>query len=158
MPKIRRLLPSDFEQVVAVYRDAVISQATGLYSPAQINAWAEHAQRDPAVENALLRGYGLASCNADDPAIIEAFALLEPFDRLSLLYSRGRSCRQGRASALLIKLQTWASARGLQRLRTEASQLSRPLLERLGWWIEAEEVVTFAAQEFVRWRMIRDLL
>jgi putative acetyltransferase len=157
MPKIRRLLPSDFEQVVAVYRDAVISQATGLYSPAQINAWAEHAQRDPAVENALRRGYGLASCRANDPAIIEAFALLDPIDRLSLLYCRGRSCRQGRASALLSQLEAWAGERGLERLRTEASQLSRPLLERRGWWIEAEEVVTFAAQEFVRWRMIRDL-
>ncbi len=157
MPNIRRLLPTDFEQVEAVYRDAVISQTTGLYSPAQINAWAEHALRDPAVRNALDRGYGLASCNAEDPAIIEAFALLEPFDRLSLLYCRGRSCREGRASALLHQLQTWASEQGLQRLRTEASQLSRPLLERLGWWIEAEEVVTFAAQEFVRWRMIRDL-
>jgi hypothetical protein len=157
MPKIRRLLPSDFEQVVAVYRDAVISQASGLYSQAQINAWAEHAERDPAVGNALGRGYGLASCNAEDPAIIEAFALLEPIDRLSLLYCRGRSCREGRASALLSQLQEWAGERGQRRLRTEASQLSRPLLERLGWWIEAEEVVIFAGQEFVRWRMIRDL-
>lgn len=157
MPEIRRLLPSDFDQVVAVYRDAVISQASGLYTPAQIAAWAEHAGRDPAVQTALQCGYGLASCSAHDPAIIEAFALLEPMDRLSLLYCRGRSCRQGRASALLRELEQQAAAQGQQRLRTEASQLSRPLLERLGWWIEAEEVVNFAGAEFVRWRMIRGL-
>jgi hypothetical protein len=42
-------------------------------------------------------------------------------------------------------------------LRTEASQLSRPLLERRGWRIEAEEEVLFAGVSFRRWRMIKAL-
>ena len=157
MPEIRQLQPTDFVQVVAVYRDAVISQAAGLYSQAQIDAWSEHAGHDPGVRMALERGYGLVSCNPHDPAIIEAFALLEPMDRLSLLYCRGRSSRRGHASALLEALEARARAEGLSRLRTEASQLSRPLLSRRGWWIEAEETVIFAGEAFVRWRMIRDL-
>jgi len=45
----------------------------------------------------------------------------------------------------------------VERLRTEASQLSRPLLERRGWRVEAEETVLFAGAWFQRWRMIREL-
>ena len=157
MALIRLLLPADLEQVLEVYRDAVISQTAGLYSPAQVEAWAGHAEGDPGVREALGRGHGLVSCAEHDPAVIEAFALLEPADRLSLLYCRGRSCRQGRGRQLLEQLEQHARRSGIRQLRTEASQLSRPLLERLGWQVESEERVTFAGALFLRWRMIRPL-
>jgi GNAT superfamily N-acetyltransferase len=154
---LRRLDPSDFEQVVTVYQDAVISQAAGLYSPAQIQAWAMNATGNDGVRQALRDGYGLASCLASDPSTIEAFALLHPDDRLSLLYCRGRACRQGRATALLAALERRARERGCGRLRTEASQLSRPLLERQGWSVEVEEEVILMGEWFLRWRMSKDL-
>ena len=53
MPPLRRLEDADVDAVLEVYRDAVLSQTGGLYSPAQIQAWAEHAGRDPAVRLAL---------------------------------------------------------------------------------------------------------
>lgn len=154
---LRPLLPGDLPELVELYRDAVSSQAVGLYSEAQIRAWAEHAGRDPTVAAAIQRGWGLASCASPRDGSIEAFALLDPIDRLSLLYCRGRSCRQGRATDLLQALEREARRRGVRRLRTEASQLSRPLLERLGWGVEAEEEVIFAGAGFRRWRMIRPL-
>lgn len=157
MTLIRSLQPTDLDEVLAVYRDAVITQAAGLYSQSQISAWADHARADPAVATALQRGFGLASCASGDRHTIEAFALLDPPDRLALLYCRGRSSRQGRGRALLTALEAHARARGERRLRTEASRLSRPLLERLGWQVEAPEDVIFAGQPFHRWRMIRDL-
>ncbi|MFM8604252.1 MAG: N-acetyltransferase family protein [Cyanobium sp.] len=157
MGPIRLLLPADLPQVLEVYRDAVLSQTPGLYSPEQVEAWAGHAERDPGVREALLRGHGVVSCAGHDPAVIEAFALLEPADRLSLLYCRGRSCRQGRSRQLLEELEQHARRIGIRRLRTEASQLSRPLLERLGWQVESEEKLIFAGAAFVRWRMIRNL-
>ena len=158
MTEIRRLLASDLDQLIEVYRDAVISQATGLYSNAQIEAWANHASREPDVRRALQQGFGLVSCQSTNPAIIEAFALLDPADRLSLLYCRGRASRQGHGRRLVLALETEARRRGERSLRTEASQLSRPLLERLGWWIEAEEEVPFGGLLFRRWRMIRNLM
>ena len=156
-PVIRQLMPADEPQLIAVYRDAVLSQAVGLYGAAQIDAWAHHAERDPDVLTGLRRGYGLASCDTTDVGVIEAFALLDPIDRLSLLYCRGRSCRQGRGRRLVQALEAEAQRRHCRRLRTEASQLSRALLLRLGWRIEAEEQLIFAGQPFRRWRMIRDL-
>jgi putative acetyltransferase len=158
MATLRRLQPCDHDQVVEVYRDAVISQATGLYTSRQIVAWSAHASRHQDVQEALQRGYGMASCADQDGRIIEAFGLLDPIDRLSLLYCRGRACRQGRATALLRVLEQQALGCGCRQLRTEASLLSRPLLEREGWWIEAEEEVLFAGMGFRRWRMIKNLI
>lgn len=155
---LRPLVPADLTQLAELYRDSVLSQAPGLYSDRQIQAWAHHAGGGSALAKALARGVGLASCADSGGQSIEAFALLDPIDRLSLLYCRGRSSRQGRATALLAALEQQARASGCRRLRTEASQLSRPLLERLGWRLEAEEEVLFAGVPFRRWRMIRDLV
>jgi len=157
-PRLRPLVAADLPELVDLYRDAVLSQTTGLYSAPQIRAWAGHAADGAGLAEALARGVGLASCAAPPASTIEAFALLDPPDRLSLLYCRGRSSRQGRATALLAALESIARARGSRRLRTEASQLSRPLLERLGWCLEGEEEVLFAGVLFRRWRMIRDLV
>lgn len=150
-------MPDDLGALVEVYRDAVLSQAAGRYSDTQIQAWAHHLERQPGLAAALERGFGLASLSGGQPESIEAFALLDPIDRLSLLYCRGRACRQGRGRALLQALEVAAHQRGVRQLRTEASQLSRPLLERLGWQVEAEETVRFAGVLFVRWRMIKTL-
>jgi putative acetyltransferase len=156
VPLLRPLTPSDLPDLVEVYRDAVLSQTASLYAPGQVEAWAEHAGRSGALEQPLTAGYGVASLHTDQ-ASIEAFGILYPADRLALLYCRGRSCRQGRAGAILDTLERHARQRGVQRLRTEASQLSRPLLERRGWLVEAEETVLFAGAWFRRWRMITSL-
>ena len=76
---------------------------------------------------------------------------------LATAFARGRSSRQGRASALLSAVEASARLEGLRLLRTEASQLSRPLLERRGWQVVAPEVVVLAGVSFERWRMIRSL-
>jgi len=162
MPALRPLTLADHGALVEVYRDAVCSQAAGLYTPAQVAAWAGLPTRSGALEQALRDGFGLAStggtgagAEAGDP--IEAFGILDPPDRLALLYCRGRSCRQGRSSAILTALEHHATVQGIPRLRTEASQLSRPLLTRRGWRVVTEERVLFAGEWFKRWRMIKDL-
>ena len=157
VPDLRPLHPNDLPHVAEVYRDAVISQAAALYSPAQVEAWAAHGAADHGpFRDPLLRGFGLVSCGG--AGVVEAFGLLDPPDRLALLYCRGRSTRQGRATALLGALQSHARGQGYRRLRTEASQLSRPLLERQGWRVEAEETAFYAGVAFQRWRMIKELI
>lgn len=153
---LRWLLPTDVEQVCAVYRDAVLSQAGGLYSESQIEAWSK-VPREASFAALLRRGVGWVSCANNDLHTIEAFAVLEPGHRLSLLYCRGRSCRQGRANALLDRLERHARDSGCRELQTEASQLSRQLLQRRGWAIVTQEDVMFAGVAFRRWRMIKPL-
>lgn len=150
---VRPLQPNDWNQVREVYSDAVLSLAPPFYEPEQIRAWAQHPHHNQTFQEALERGYGLVASPVDRPASVEAFALLDPPDRLSLLYCRGRSSRRGLASLLVRSLEDHARNQGHSRLRTEASQLSRPLLERLGWGVDAEETILFAGETFVRWRM-----
>lgn len=154
---LRPLRPEDWAQVAEVYADAVRSQATPLYRPEQIQAWAAHPFHNRAFQEALERGHGLVGHPPERPASVEAFALLDPPDRLSLLYCRGRSSRQGLATALVRALEDHARSAGEHRLRTEASRLSRPLLERLGWSVDGTEEILFAGEPFLRWRMSTSL-
>lgn len=163
---LRPLEPGDREALIAVYRDAVLSQTPDFYTPEQVRAWAGHASSGvgACVLAGLEGGYGLASLGAGsttNPGSIEAFGILDPPEanrcRLALLYCRGRASRQGRASAILHGLERWARQQGCRQLHTEASQLSRPLLERRGWEVEREERLVFAGQPFLRWRMIKPL-
>jgi len=157
MDTIRLLQSGDRDALAEVYHDAVTSQALGLYSNVQLQAWADHGWQSDAIDQALADGYGLASCSNHGQQSIEAFGILCPIDRLALLYCRGRSCRQGRSTAILEALENHAREAGCSQLHTEASQLSRPLLTRLGWEIEAQEEVRFAGVFFIRWRMIKTL-
>ncbi|MFM8525692.1 MAG: GNAT family N-acetyltransferase [Cyanobacteriota bacterium] len=164
MHGLRSLQPDDAPAALEVLIDAVQSQAVRLYDADQVRAWCDHARTQVDLVAALARGQGWGSVSAggdaadpEAPGCLEAFALRDPPDRLSLLYCRGRSCRQGRASALLLAVERSAAAEGIGRLRTEASQLSRPLLLRHGWQEEAAEVVVLAGVAFERWRMVRTL-
>ena len=155
--EVRRLASGDLEPLLELYANAVRSQCPACYSERQVEAWAGHAQRDAVVAATIEQG--LTWVNPVEPGSnsLAAFAVLHPVDRLALLYCDGRWSRQGRSSALLQALETEARAAGVVQLRTEASQLSRPLLLRRGWQIEAPETVLFAGMRFERWRMIKPL-
>ncbi|MFM7237804.1 MAG: GNAT family N-acetyltransferase [Cyanobium sp.] len=154
---LRPLERTDWRQVAEAYEDAVKSLAAPHYSPQQIQAWAHYPDRNGGFTDALAQGFGLVGTTTDRPGSVEAFALLHPDDRLALLYCRARSSRRGLASQLVLALEERARSMGQTRLRTEASQLSRPLLERLGWTVEEEERILFAGESFLRWRMSRTL-
>ncbi|MCT0219782.1 GNAT family N-acetyltransferase [Synechococcus sp. CS-1329] len=156
MPSLRPLALQDLEAVREVYRDAVLSLAPQLYSPEQVKAWAEVGLQGSTLETILQQGIGLASCSGAGE-VIEAFAVLEPADRISLLYCRGRASRQGRCTALLRALEALARGYGSRRLRTEASFLSRPLFEREGWSVDWIEELSIGSVPFRRFRMVKDL-
>ncbi len=138
MALIRPLTPADHCELLVIYDDAVATQAPAIYSDRQVRAWRAQIADGSLLTVALSQGFGLVSCAQSGE--IEAFALMQPADRLSLLYCRGRSARQGHGTGLLVQLESLCRQQGLGQLRTEASQLSRPLLQRQGWrvaWVEA---------------------
>ena len=157
MHVLRPYAATDLTQLLAVYGAAVRSQCGPLYRPEQVQAWAEHGQPGGELAATISRGWTLVNPVAEGDSRIAAFAVLDPSDRLALLYCDGRWSRQGRGAALVLAVEGEARRRGVQRLRTEASQLSRPLLQRLGWQVEASETVPYAGVLFERWRMIKPL-
>ncbi len=154
---LRRFEPSDLEELLRVYGQAVVSQCAALYSPQQVEAWARHPWLSEGVAATIQRGYTLVNPQTPAEPRLVAFGVLDPIERLALLYCDGRSSRQGRSSALLAALEAHARSQGVEQLRTEASQLSKPLLLRRGWQIDAAETVLFAGVHFERWRMIKPL-
>ena len=148
------MTPRDEAEVRDVYLDAVESTAPVLYTPDQVQAWRSVALLPGILEVPLRQGYGLVSTGY---AGIEAFAVLHPTDRLALLYCRGRSSRQGRAGSLMDAIEAEALRRGCRQLRTEASLISCPLLERRGWSVLAEERIQIAGVLFKRYRMVLSL-
>ncbi len=152
MVNLRRLQSQDQPQVLAIYREAVRGLAPERYDPAQVRAWAGQAEADaPMLRRCLERGWGLVSC--DNDGLPRAFAVLDPPERVALLYCHPHFTRQGRASALLEALEKQARRLGVGELRTEASVLSRSLFARRGWRVSWIEELRIGGIGFRRFRM-----
>ena len=149
---LRPIVPADQPLLREIYADAIESQASALYTADQVSAWASLAWLPGVLDSTFRDGVGWISGAG------AAFAIREPADRLSLLYCRGSEARQGHANALLQQIESDALGEGLACLRTEASQFSRPLLERRGWFVVAPETILIAGIPFERYRMEKDLL
>ena len=162
MEQLRQLLSSDHADLLEVYRQAVASCPAELYTSQQRLAWGLQAG-DGKAENTpshdllrcLQRGPGLVSCDADGH--IAAFAVREPRDRLALLYCRPDRQRRGHGRALIEAIEQQARAEGLRQLRTEASLVSQPLLERLGWQRSWQEELMINGVRFRRFRLHKPL-
>ena len=151
---IRPATPADVEPLADLYAAAVRALGPSAYSADQVAAWAAFAE-EPAFRRFVL---GAETVVAERPASGPiGFAGLTPAGRVASLYVHPDHARQGVASALLSALIERAYERGMDRLSTEASALSRPVFERFGFALEAEEHVERRGAWFTRYRMARPL-
>ena len=162
MKRLRELQSSDHAELLEVYRLAVESCSGQLYTSQQRLAWALQAgdaanslPPHPQLLACLQRGRGLVSCQQDGQ--IAAFAIRDPADRLALLYCRPCDQGRGHGSALLEAVEQEARQQGLQRLTTEASLISQPLLERRGWQRSWREELMINGSLFHRYRLHKPL-
>ena len=144
---MRLIRPTDSQLLREIYVDAIQTQAAQAYSPDQIRAWANLAWLPGLFDRTLEEGQVWIS------GIDDGFAIRHPANRLSMLYCRGRSSRQGHGSALVQAIEDDAQRLGIQRLQTEASLLSWPMLEQRGWTVIAPEPFMIAGVPFVRFQM-----
>lgn len=151
---LREYRSDDLPAVVEVYRDAVRAIAPALYTPAQVNAWAAFAETGSELGAMLAQGYRLV---VESEAGIEAFALLDPPDYISLLYCRARTSRRGHASRLLHAMEAEVRRRGITRVHTAASLISHPFFLRHGYTVDTPERVERNGVDFDRYRMSKRL-
>ena len=145
---------SDEMALREVYEDAIRTCDKSLYSQEQIDAWSALAYLPGVLDKPLKYGFGWVSC-VDQT--IEAFALKYPHNRLALLYCRGRSSRQGHATALLHQIEEDAGEDRPIHLKTEASLCSYQLLLRHGWRIISPEKIQIGGVHFSRYLMEKTL-
>ncbi len=137
-----------------VYEDAIRTCDKSLYSKEQIDAWSALAYLPGVLDKPLRHGFGWVSCVNET---IEAFALKYPKNRLALLYCRGRSSRQGHATALLNKIEEDTHGERPINLKTEASLYSYQLFLRHGWIITSPEEIQIGGVNFSRYLMEKNL-
>ena len=137
-----------------VYEDAIRTCDTSLYTQEQIEAWSALAYLPGVLDKPLQHGVGWVSCVSKT---IEAFALRYPHNRLALLYCRGRSSRQGHATALLHQIEEDTLQERPINLKTEASLCSYQLLLRHGWTLIAPEQIQIGGVHFSRYLMEKTL-
>ena len=137
-----------------VYEDAIRACDRSLYSQEQIEAWSSLSYLPGILDKPLREGKGWVSCVDKS---IEAFAVKYPHNRLALLYCRGRSSRQGHATALLHQIEKDTLQHRPFNLKTEASLCSYQLLLRHGWTIIAPEEIQIGGVHFFRYLMEKTL-
>ena len=153
MPRqVRHLKSNDHDALVEIYRQAVLGSTGQLYSEAQQWAWAEQSH---TLRSLLRKGAGFVISDRLDEPI--AFSLLYPADRLALLYSHPDAQRQGCGQLLIESIEQAARNNGVAALRTEASLISKPLFERLGWQVSWREELRIGGVVFQRFRMHKEL-
>ena len=145
---------SDEMALREVYEDAIRNCDKSLYSKEQIEAWTALVYLPGILDKPLKEGVGWVSCVNKT---IEAFALRYPTNRLALLYCRGRSSRQGHATALLHQIEEDTLKDRPINLKTEASLCSYKLLLRNGWTIIAPEEIQIGGVHFSRYLMAKTL-
>ena len=150
--EIRQLEARDHDAIAEIYRLSVLGSTAELYSQQQQWAWAAQSE---TLRSLLNVGEGLVICHQDDHP--EAFSLRYPRDRLALLYCHPHSQRQGYGRALIEAIEQAATADQVSTLRTEASLISKPLFERLGWQVSWREELRIGGVPFHRFRMHKEL-
>jgi len=129
---IRRYRPEDAEAISDLYRNSVTEIGIERYSQAEVEAWASYADEIEELRHRLAEGLTLiAECRGR----MAAFGQLKPANRVEFLYTLKDFSRMGIATLLYGRLEEAAVASGSRVLHTDASRISRPLFEKMGFFL-----------------------
>jgi putative acetyltransferase len=151
---LRPYLPADLKRCAEIYRSSIEELAADDYDEAQREAWAARAD-DEAAFGARLKGALTLVATID--GAIAGFASLKGADTIDMLFVDPEFARQGAGSALVEALAKLAQARGAKRLTAEASDVAKPLLERLGFTAQKRNLVSVGDQWLANTTMTKAL-
>ena len=141
------------DRLRAIFRDAVVAAAPGLYPMEHVAAWAGSADN---VERWLPRfadGATWIATTRDLPDHPIAFAIRLPADYLDLLFVDPAFHRRGLGGALLAAVADEARAEEVSSLSADASLISYPLFVANGYDLVAWEEVEHRGLVFRRAKM-----
>jgi putative acetyltransferase len=151
---IRPYQHEDAGRLAALFRAAVRSLASRDYPAAQIHAWVAAIQdTEQFARRCAAKMTWVAVCESQ----IAGFSDLEPDGHIDMLYVDPELARRGIARALLAHVESTAAESGIRRLYTEASITARPVFERAGFVVIAEQIVTLGGEAIRNFRMERRL-
>lgn len=144
----------DAQPLAALFRSSILTLAASHYDAAQCAAWAAGADDLAGFDARLARGVTLVALSADEYA---AFGQLFPGDHVEMLYVAPAWTRRGLASALIARLEALARDAQAITLDTDASALARPVFERAGFCLVAQESVRRGSVSLPRFHLCKPL-
>lgn len=135
--EIRAYRGEDARATLAVFLDAVMTTASRDYSAEQVAAWGRPEQRNEAEWDRSLTAR--SSCVAIVGGEIAGFSDVSDAGYIDMLFVSPRHGRQGVATALLAYVEAQALAAGIAELSADVSITARPVFERAGFAVEAEQ-------------------
>ncbi len=150
----RPYLPADAARCAEIFRDAIEITAADDYDEDQRAAWAARADDEDSFGAKLA---GQLTIVATLEGFVVAFASLKGVDELDMLYVDPAAGRQGIGSALVDAVERLARARGAKRLVAQASDVSKPLFERLKFVADRRSLVRLDEQWLPHTSMTRTL-
>lgn len=130
--RIRAYQDGDAPDMAGLFYASVRQLGARRYTADQVAAWAPRPP-DPAALHARATDGRMTLVAIDPAGAVVAWGDLEPDGHLDNLYCRPDAAGTGVASVLLNELLSRASARGITRVHTSASELARGLFERAGF-------------------------
>ena len=130
---IRRYKPEDAEAIAVLFEKSVREIAIEKYTTEEVEAWASYADEIEELRHRLAEGLTLV---AEADGRLVAFGQLKPIDHIEFLYTLKEYSRRGIAGEIYRRLEEHAAAKGALYLTADASRISRPLFERLGFVLE----------------------
>lgn len=161
---VRPYVADDAPRTLAVFTAAVRRTAAARYSAEQLRAWAPDDVDPTAWAAGRAGATTVVACLGDAAGEPVGFAGLLVDGAhgggtgvLDMLFVHPDAGRRGVGTALVHHVVGTCRDRRLQRLEVRASHLLRPLLERLGFVVDAEEHVERGGVVIGRWVVHRDL-
>jgi putative acetyltransferase len=151
---LRPYLPTDVKRCAEIYRSSLEELAADDYDEAQREAWAARADDEAAFGKILgetLTLIALVGGSAAD------FASLKGADFIQMLFVDPEYARRGAGIALVEALTRLAGARGATTLTVEASDVAKPLFDRLGFVAQKRNLKRVADQWLANTTMTRTL-
>lgn len=139
-PETIRLRPyssDDASETLALFLEAITVTAAADYSPEQIAAWARPGSRDLTDWDLQLRDRNTVV--AVVLGEIAGFSDVGDDGYVDRMFVSPRFARRGVGRALLIELEERARHSGASRLYSNVSITARPLFERQGFRVDAEQ-------------------
>jgi putative acetyltransferase len=135
---LRPYLPADAKRCAEIFRSSIEELAAEDYNEEQREAWAARADDEQAFGARLA---GILTLIAMIDGAVAGFASLKGADEIDMLFVDPEFARQGVGRTLVDALTRLAQARGAKRLTTEASDVAKPLFERLGFAAQMRNLV-----------------
>ena len=151
---VRPYRSEDLSSLTALFQASVRRIARADYTEAQVKVWApELIEPEPFGER---RAQQLTWVTEVD-ARTAGFSAVDADGHIDMLYVHPDFARRGVAHALLARIEELARERGLGHLYTQASITARPVFERRGFQVLAEQSVSLRGETFTNFRMEKAL-